>query len=78
MFAAIKNSKTTTEILLNAKADPTLANYVRIVVRDDIEMQTSHEFIWLLTVGCILTMSLVPHRMDKLPGKWRAPKVITH
>ena len=33
MFAAIKNSKSTVELLMNAKADATLHNYVRLFAR---------------------------------------------
>ena len=33
MFAAIKNSQSTVELLMNAKADATLHNYVRLFVR---------------------------------------------
>ena len=65
MFAAIKNSKSTVQMLLNAKADATVANYVR-----------ASACATILALP-IYSRSFISSRTDTLPNKWRVAKVIT-
>jgi len=77
MFAAIKNSKSTIRILLDAKADATVSNYVRTSVCATLAFPLTLDH--LLMVCVMLTMSLIySSRKDTLPNRWRVPKVITH